>query len=119
MKANLDISEHGKKVKLHIGDALETIEKLDLKFDLVFIDADKREYSAYYQAIIPKLNPGGYILADNTLWDGKVLEDAESNDRQTIEIKRFNTLVAKDDRVTKVMLPLKNGLTIIRKKKKI
>jgi len=109
-------SDHGRKIKLHIGDALTEIKKLDEIFDLVFIDADKREYLAYYEAILPKLIAGGFILADNTLWDGKVLKAVDLNDKQTIEIMKFNDFVAKDSRVEKVMLPLRDGLTIIRKK---
>ena len=109
-------SEHGYKIKLHIGDALAEIERLDETFDLVFIDADKREYLAYYEAVLPKLRAGGFILADNTLWDGKVLKPVDSNDKQTIEIMRFNDFVAVDPRVEKVMLPLRDGLTLIRKK---
>ena len=109
-------SDHGHKIKLHIGDALTEIKKLDEIFDLVFIDADKREYLAYYEAILPKLIAGGFILADNTLWDGKVLKAVDSNDKQTIEIMKFNDFVAKDSRVEKVMLPLRDGLTLIRKK---
>jgi len=109
-------SDHGHKIKLHIGDALTEIKKLDEIFDLVFIDADKREYLAYYEAILPKLIAGGFILADNTLWDGKVLKAVDSNDKQTIEIMKFNDFVAKDSRVEKVMLPLRDGLTIIRKR---
>lgn len=109
-------SGHGHKIKLHIGDALKEIEKLTDSFDLVFIDADKREYLDYYEAVLPKLRTGGFILADNTLWDGKVLKTVDSNDKQTIEIMRFNDFVATDIRVEKVMLPLRDGLTIIRKK---
>ena len=109
-------SEHGHKINLHIGDALSEIEKLNEIFDLVFIDADKREYLAYYEAVLPKLKPGGFILADNTLWDGKVLKPVDANDKQTIEIMRFNDFITADKRVEKVMLPLRDGLTIIRKK---
>src|SRR5665647_1276842 len=109
-------SVHGHKIKLHIGDAISEIEKLDETFDLVFIDADKREYLAYYEAVLPKVRAGGFILADNTLWDGKVLKKVESNDKQTIEIMRFNDFVAADPRVEKVLLPLRDGLTVIRKK---
>lgn len=109
-------SEHGRKIKLHIGDALAEIEKLDETFDLVFIDADKREYLAYYEAVLPKLKVGGFIFADNTLWDGKVLKPVDANDKQTIEIMKFNDFVATDLRVEKVMLPLRDGLTVIRKK---
>lgn len=113
---NLKGSEHGNKIRLHIGNALTEIEKLDETFDLVFIDADKKEYMAYYEAVLPKLRPGGFILADNTLWDGKVLKTIEPNDKQTIEICRFNDFVANDPRVEKVLLPLRDGLTVIRKK---
>lgn len=109
-------SEHGHKIILHIGDALTVIETLEETFDVVFIDADKREYLAYYEAVLPKLRKGGFILADNTLWDGKVLMPLEPNDKQTQEICRFNDFVATDNRVEKVMLPLRDGLTIIRKK---
>jgi caffeoyl-CoA O-methyltransferase len=113
---NFTSVEHGKKIKLHIGEALEVIEKLDEIFDIVFIDADKREYGAYYEAVLPKVRAGGFILADNTLWDGKVLEQVNPNDKQTIEIIRFNDFIAADSRVERVMLPLRDGLTVIRKK---
>jgi predicted O-methyltransferase YrrM len=113
---NLSSVEHGKKVKLHIGNALDIIATLNESFDLVFIDADKREYTAYFEAVLPKLRQGGFILADNTLWDGKVLKQPEQNDQQTIEIQKFNMYIANDNRVEKVMLPLRDGLTIIRKK---
>jgi len=109
-------SEYADKIQLHIGDALTEIEKLNETFDLIFIDADKREYLDYYEAVLPKLRRGGYILADNTLWDGKVLKAVEPNDKQTIEIMRFNDFVAADPRVEKVILPLRDGLTLIRKK---
>ena len=113
---NIGGSEHVAKIKLHIGDALEEIAKLDEVFDLVFIDADKRQYTAYYEAVLPKLRKGGFILADNTLWDGKLLEKVHPNDKQTIELMHFNDFVAKDARVEKVILPLRDGLTIIRKR---
>ena len=113
---NFSTVEHGQKIKLHIGAALRVIEKLEEVFDLVFLDADKREYLAYYEAVLPKLRSGGFILADNTLWDGKVLEELTPNDKQTQEIMRFNDFVAADPRVEKVMLPLRDGLTVIRKK---
>ncbi len=116
IKQNFSASEYNDKIKLHIGDALQVIDKLDITFDFVFIDADKREYLAYYEAVLPKLRSGGFILADNTLWDGKVLQKVENNDKQTIEIMRFNDFVSSDNRVEKVMLPLRDGLTIIRKK---
>lgn len=85
-------------------------------FDLAFMDGNKRFYVEYYEMILQKLNPGGYILADNTLWDGHVLEEPHHTDTQTIGIKHFNDLVAADTRVEKVILPMRDGLTIIRKK---
>lgn len=113
---NFSTVHHGTKIKLHIGPALKVIESLDDVFDLVFIDADKREYMAYYEAVLPKVRAGGFILADNTWWDAKVLEAVNPNDKQTIEIIRFNDFIAVDPRVEKVMLPLRDGLTVIRKK---
>lgn len=108
-------SLYADKITMHIGDALEVIPQLDLRFDMAFIDGDKRIYTEYYELVLKYLNPGGYILADNTLWDGHVLEK-ESHDQQTIGIKAFNDRLAQDTRVEKVILPLRDGLTIIRKK---
>ena len=108
-------SEHGHKIRLHIGDALTEIDKLNDTFDLVFIDADKEEYLAYYEAVLPKVRNGGYILADNTLWDGKVLKPVDPKDRETIAIMKFNDFIAKDPRIEKVLLPIRDGLTLIRK----
>ena len=113
---NIIGSDYADKIKLHIGDALSVIKNLNETFDLVFIDADKREYKAYYEAVLPKLRTGGFILADNTLWDGKVLKPVDANDRQTIEIMNFNDFIATDSRVEKVLLSLRDGLTLIRKK---
>ena len=104
------------KINLLIGNALEIIPTLDKTYDLVFIDADKREYEAYYEAVLPKIRQGGFILADNTLWSGKVVEKVHQNDQQTLKILRFNELIATDNRVEKVILPLRDGLTLIRKK---
>ena len=104
------------KIHLHIGDALEVIPKLEGQFDLVFIDADKRDYCKYYDLVFDKVKKGGIILADNTLWDGKVLEEPHPNDKQTIGIMCFNEMIAKDKRIEKVILPLRDGLTIIYKK---
>jgi predicted O-methyltransferase YrrM len=90
---------------------------MDIRFDLAFVDGDKRRYIDYYNMVMDHLNPGGYIIADNTLWDGHVLEqDTHYTDRQTLGIKAFNDLIATDERVEKVILPLRDGLTIIRKK---
>lgn len=104
------------KIYLHIGDALEIIPTLNCTFDLVFIDANKRHYIEYYNAIFDKVRAGGLIIADNTLWDGKVLETPHHTDKQTIGIQDFNDLIAKDDRVEKVILPIRDGLTLIWKK---
>lgn len=104
------------KIKMHIGDALDVIPRLGVKFDLAFIDGDKRKYAEYYEMVLEHLNDGGYILADNTLWDGHVLEPKPIKDPQTRSIVEFNDMVAKDLRVEKVILPLRDGLTIIRKK---
>ena len=89
---------------------------MDRTFDLAFVDGDKRKYVEYYEQVLSMLSPGGYIIADNTLWDGHVLEEPHHTDMQTIGIKKFNDWVAADKRVEKVILPLRDGLTIIRKK---
>lgn len=104
------------KIHLHIGDALEIIPTLNETFDLVFIDANKRHYCQYYDLIFDKVRPGGLILADNTLWDGKVLETPHHTDKQTIGIQEFNNMIAKDNRIEKVILPMRDGLTLIWKK---
>ena len=104
------------KIHLHIGDAIQIIPTIDCIFDLVFIDANKRHYCEYYDLIFDKVRPGGLIIADNTLWDGKVLETPHPTDKQTIGIQAFNDMLAKDDRVEKVILPIRDGLTLIWKK---
>lgn len=113
----LEQSPYADKIKLYIGDALDLVPQLDVVFDLAFVDGDKRKYLDYYEMILPRLSPGGYIIADNTLWDGHVLEEhPHASDWQTIRIKEFNDYIAADQRVEKVILPLRDGLTIIRKK---
>lgn len=108
--------EIGKRVELRIGPALETMKGLpDDMFDLVFMDADKREYPAYYEEAMRLVRPGGFIIADNTLWDGHVAEDGR-HDAQTDAIKLFNERVASDSRAECVILPLRDGLTLIRRK---
>lgn len=109
-------SAYADKITMHIGDALDVIPRLGVKFDLAFIDGDKRKYAEYYEMVLEHLNDGGYILADNTLWDGHVLEPKPIKDPQTRSIVEFNDMVAKDQRAEKVILPLRDGLTIIRKK---
>lgn len=104
------------KIHLHIGDAMEIIPRIDCVFDLVFIDANKRHYIEYYNLIFDKVRSGGFIIADNTLWDGKVLDIPKASDKQTIGILDFNDMLAKDDRVEKVILPVRDGLTLIWKK---
>ncbi len=111
-----DNSPYANKIQFHIGDALQEVPRLGLTFDLAFIDADKRKYSEYYNMVMPHLRPGGFILADNTLWDGHVVEQTPVRDAQTQGIMDFNDLVATDNRVEKVILSLRDGLTIIRKK---
>ena len=115
---NLALSPLGEKVQLVIGDAMEWLaaQPSDWLYDLVFIDADKREYSAYLDAVLPLVRPGGWILADNTLWDGHIIEEAYDKDKQTLALRAFNDKVAQDERLEKVILPLRDGLTIIRKK---
>lgn len=112
----LSRSPHKEKIKVHFGDALAIIPQLDESFDMVFIDADKRLYSDYYDMVFPMLRPGGLILADNTLWDGKVVEEVHRSDKQTLGILAFNDKIKADDRVEKVILPLRDGLTMIWKK---
>ncbi len=107
-------SAYADKIRFCIGDALELIPRMSLTFEMAFVDGDKRKYTDYYDMLLPRLPHGGYIIADNTLWDGHVLE--ESHDRQTTGIQAFNDRVAADDRVEKVILPIRDGLTLIRKK---
>jgi caffeoyl-CoA O-methyltransferase len=103
------------KIIQFIGPALEILPSLNETFDLVFLDADKREYVEYYNQVFDKIRPGGFILADNTLWSGKVLELLTGDD-QTLGIIAFNELIKGDSRVEKIILPMRDGLTIIRKK---
>lgn len=109
-------SAYRDKITLHIGDALQLVPQMRQRWDFAFIDADKREYVAYYEMLLPLMNPGGFIVADNTLWYGHVLEEARDSDLQTKGVQAFNELVASDSRVEKVILPLRDGLTIIRVK---
>lgn len=104
------------KIHLHIGDALQLVPQMQMQWDFAYIDADKREYVAYYEMLLPLMRPGGFIIADNTLWYGRVLEEARESDVQTRGVQAFNDHVAADSRVEKVILPLRDGLTIIRVK---
>ncbi len=104
------------KIELLFGAALEILTGLKGTFDLVFLDADKREYPAYYRAVFDKVKKGGLILADNTLWNGKVVEEPPARDLQARGIMEFNKMVKNDPRTEQVILPLRDGMTIIRKK---
>lgn len=108
-------SARGSDIYLHIGDALDWIEHLGNEWDMVFIDANKRQYPEYFGALRHRIRPGGYILADNTLWDGKVAEETEPGDPQTRGIMRFNDMAAADREFDTVILPLRDGLTVMRK----
>ncbi len=109
-------SPWAERVHLHIGDALDIVPMLGDNWDLAFIDADKRDYVKYYEMLLPRMNIGGFILADNTLWYGRITEEARPSDLQTLGLQSFNDMVAKDNRVEKIILPLRDGLTIIRKR---
>ena len=108
------------RISLHIGDCKKTLlefkNEVFRQYDMVFIDANKREYCDYYELVFPLVRPGGWILADNVLWDGKVCAETISQDRQTQGILAFNEMVAADPRVENVILPLRDGLSIIYKK---
>lgn len=106
------------KIELHIGDCKESLLKLrsEEQYDIVYIDANKREYCEYYDLVFDMIRPGGLILADNVLWDGKVCQDPLPQDKQTLGIARFNDMVSADPRVESVILPLRDGLNVIRKK---
>ena len=121
IRRNLSRSPLGEKIELLIGDAKELLSGLTSGapnkelFDLVFIDADKREYCAYLEAVYPLVPVGGFILADNTLWDGHIIDPAYDKDKQTLGLRAFNDQLKEDDRFEQVILPLRDGLTMIRK----
>lgn len=104
------------KITLHIGDARKTLAMLEGPYDLVYIDANKREYSEYYDLVFDLVRPGGLILADDVLWDGKLWQDPLPQDKQTLGIAAFNDKVMADPRVESVLLPIRDGLNVIRKK---
>jgi len=110
-----DRSGYGKQIIQHTGDAHDIISKLDMTFDLVFMDADKENYVNYFHAIIEKLKPGAVILSDNVLWSGKVLEPLKPDDEATKGIIAYNTLLKTDKRIKTVILPIRDGLTVSRK----
>jgi predicted O-methyltransferase YrrM len=115
IERNLNRSPLREKIELRIGDCKEVIGEItDELFDLVFIDADKREYCEYLELVYPLVRKGGFILADNTLWDGHIIDPAYDKDKQTSGLRRFNEQLAKDERFEQVILPLRDGLTLIR-----
>ena len=116
IRSHFEASPLADRINLHIGDARHILPTLGKTFDLVFMDANKREYCEYYDLVFPLLSPGGFIIADNTLWDGKVVDWGKKLDAQTEGILRFNDMIAQDPRVEKVIIPLRDGLTIIYKK---
>lgn len=116
IRNRLSESPFGHRVTLHIGDAAEVSPRLGKRFDMAYMDANKRTYCETYEMLLPMMNPGGFILADNTLWDGKVTAPEANHDPQTLGICRFNDLVAADPRVNRVILPLRDGLTLMRVK---
>ncbi|MBP5477632.1 MAG: O-methyltransferase [Paludibacteraceae bacterium] len=118
IRGNLSLSALGQHIDLKIGNACEIIPSLppDERFDLIFIDGDKREYSQYLTAIQDRLTDAGWILADNTLWDGHIVDSAYDRDAQTKGLRAFNDLVAHDSKWEKVIVPIRDGLTIITRK---
>jgi caffeoyl-CoA O-methyltransferase len=112
-RAHFDASPHGDKIEISVGAALDSIAALDGAFDLVFIDADKTNYSNYYEAVLPKLAPGGLIAVDNTLWSGQVLDDNDGSE-DTVALRAFNDFVVADERVVCVQLTVRDGVTLIR-----
>ena len=108
-------SPYADRINFIIGDANELAPRLGIEFDMAFVDGDKRTYVETYEMVMAITKPGGYIIADNTLWDGHVTDHAYDHDQQTIGIRRFNDYVAADNRVEQLMLPMRDGLTIVRK----
>ena len=117
IERNLHLSPLRKKIEVRIGDCKLVIEELEGPFDLVFIDADKREYCEYLDLVYPLVPIGGFILADNTLWDGHIIDPSYDKDKQTLGLRAFNDRLCEDERFEQVILPLRDGLTLIRKVK--
>ena len=119
IRRNLSLSPLGEKIELVIGDAQEKLSVFSRQpseeFDLVFIDADKRQYAEYLDLVYPLVKMGGWILADNVLWDGHIIDPAYDRDKQTLGLRAFNEKLRKDERFDKVILPLRDGLTLIQK----
>lgn len=115
-KKYFDKSDYKNNIQQHLGKALDIVKQLDEKFDLVFIDADKANYTNYFHAVIDKMNKGGVILSDNVLWSGKVTETPNPKDIDTIALIAYNKLLNNDERIETVLLPIRDGLTISRVK---
>ena len=115
IRKGVEKSPFSNRIRLHIGDALKIVPGLGLMFDMIFLDGEKREYPDYYTALLEWLKPGGYMVADNTLWDGHVADSAYDSDPQTMAVRKFNDMVHADKRVEVAMIPIRDGLTIIRK----
>tara|TARA_B110000046_G_C12960204_1_gene384174 strand:- start:135 stop:776 length:642 start_codon:yes stop_codon:yes gene_type:complete len=114
-EAHMNTSEFDNQIEFRLGPALDIIPTLENNIDLVFIDADKPNYSNYFDAVIDKMSPGGFILADNVLWSGKVAEEIKPNDKSTIAINAFNKKVHDDPRVENVLIPIRDGIMALRK----
>ncbi len=108
-------SGYGNQIEMRIGNAIDIIPTLDMKFDLVFIDADKHNYSNYYDLVIDKVNQGGFIIADNVLWSGKVLTDEVNTDTDTKALDEYNKKINSDPRVENMLMPVRDGLMVARK----
>lgn len=115
IRKGFDRSPFADRIRLHIGNALNIVPELGLEFDMIFLDGDKREYPEYYTQLMRYLRPGGYLIADNTLWDGHVVDSGYDSDPQTVAVRRFNDMVKADDSVEVAIIPIRDGLTIIRK----
>lgn len=113
-RKHFDKSPWGSQIVQHLGEAIDIIPILDIKFDLVFIDADKENYLNYFELIVPRMNKGGIILSDNVLWSGKVLEPLNPKDKSTKILLDYNKLLKEDPRVETVLLPIRDGLTVSR-----
>lgn len=116
-RSYFDDAPKGAQIKAHLGDAVQLIQELKKPWDLIFLDADKANYSYYYDHVIEDLQPGGYLLADNVLWSGKVVEEVKTDDLDTQGLIHFNKKIQEDHRVDNVLLPIRDGLMVVRKKK--
>lgn len=108
-------SDYKEKITLHVGDALQVLKQLDATWDLVFMDAEKDDYIAYYELVMPRLRQGGIILADNVLWSGKVIQTVKTGDKETRALMKFNDYILEDKRVKNFLLPFRDGIMVIEK----